>query len=372
MCNNNLAKIDKNFAVESFTENSETFYDASKPPFDVYGMYYSESDGDFRKFPTEVGAKMNLGFKVTADNTTGGRIRFKTNSPYLMFKVEERIAEGGVLPKMPLFNLYGISVYSNGKYVAQVAPEFTDLNFEQNKVSFERKIEFGVIDQAQDHQVKLFMPLYGGVKKLYIGVKQGCFVECGEKYTHTTPIVFYGNSITQGGCASRPGCDLVARLSEMLDSDVFNVSASGSCRAEQFTCEYLASLNPSIYVLDYDHNAPDVNHLKNTHYNLYKTVRSAHPDTPIVMLSKTNPQRYVDGTERKAVIKATYEKGVADGDKNVYFVDGETLLPKDDLENCTVDGCHLNDYGFYHMAKNLYPLLKSILEKSDENITSKN
>ncbi|MBR5900561.1 MAG: hypothetical protein IKZ38_04115 [Clostridia bacterium] len=361
---NNLTKIDKNFAVESFIVNGETFYDAGKPPFDIYGMYYSEKEGDFRKFPTEIGEKMNLGFKVTSDNTTGGRIRFKTNSPYLIFKVTERIAEGKVSRIMAFTTLYGISVYSNDKFVSQVSPELNNLNFDENKVEFERKVTFAPIDDAVEHEIKLFFPLYGGVKKLSIGVKEGCYIKSGCKYEYTKPIAFYGNSITQGSCASRPGCDLVGLLSDMLDTDVFNVSASGSCRGEQFTCEYLASLNPSIYVFDYDHNAPSVEHLQNTHYNLYKTVRNAHGQTPIVMLSRTNPQNYADGYLRKAVIKATYDKAVEQGDKNVYFVDGETLLPKENLANCTVDGCHLNDFGFYFMAKNLYPLLKKLLEQT--------
>ena len=61
------------------------------------------------------------------------------------------------------------------------------------------------------------------------------------------------------------------------------------------------------------------------------------------------------------MIRSTYENAVKSGDKNVYFVDGETLFGKNDRDACTVDGCHPNDLGFMRMAENIYPTLKKAL-----------
>ncbi|MBQ4043418.1 MAG: hypothetical protein IJD06_05410, partial [Clostridia bacterium] len=41
---------------------------------------------------------------------------------------------------------------------------------------------------------------------------------------------------------------------------------------------------------------------------------------------------------------------VLEGDKNVYFIDGETLFEGEFRDSCTVDGSHPNDLGFFRMA----------------------
>lgn len=359
-----IAKIDKNFKVNSsFEEDNVVWYDASKPPFDVYGMYYSTEDGDFRKFSKEVGEKVSLGFLVTADNTCGGRLRFKTNSPKIYLKVNQRIAEGKIPNMMTFINVYGLSLYSNQTFIRVAVPTFNEIDLENNNVDFKRDIDVAKFDKNEEHDCTIFFPLYGGVRKLYIGVEKGCYIEHGNKYKYDKPICFYGSSVTQGGSASRPGLDYVGRLSDMLDCDVYDFSASGSCHGEQSACDYLASLDPLFYVLDYDHNAPDYKHLEKTHYNLYKTIRKAHPTTPIVMISMFTPRDVVDSKERRQTIQQTYTKAKDSGDQNVYFIDGGKVFPKEFYEQCTNDNCHPNDIGFHFIALYLKPIFQEILNK---------
>ena len=59
----------------------------------------------------------------------------------------------------------------------------------------------------------------------------------------------------------------------------------------------------------------------------------------------------------------SYKKALKSGDKNVYFIDGRTLFGRADRENCTVDGCHPNDLGFYRMAQKIDKTIKKILSK---------
>ena len=63
---------------------------------------------------------------------------------------------------------------------------------------------------------------------------------------------------------------------------------------------------------------------------------------------------------RRAIIMRSYLKALENGDKNVYFIDGPTLVQyaKND---CSVDGTHPNDLGFYSMATVLLEQLKKIL-----------
>jgi hypothetical protein len=62
-------------------------------------------------------------------------------------------------------------------------------------------------------------------------------------------------------------------------------------------------------------------------------------------------------------VRKTYENAVNRGDKNVYFLDGETFYGDLDRDLCTVDGIHPNDLGFYRMATAIKPLLVLLLEK---------
>ena len=54
----------------------------------------------------------------------------------------------------------------------------------------------------------------------------------------------------------------------------------------------------------------------------------------------------------------------AEGDENVYFVDGKTLLGEEDVEAGFTDLLHPNDLGYYRIAKSLQPLFTEILKKT--------
>ncbi|MNC55096.1 hypothetical protein D3C75_1046070 [compost metagenome] len=70
-----------------------------------------------------------------------------------------------------------------------------------------------------------------------------------------------------------------------------------------------------------------------------------------------------DAWLRRKIIHRTYDNAYASGDRNVYFIDGESYFGKNDREACTVDGCHPNDLGFMRMAETIYPVLQKILSQ---------
>ncbi|MBR6916255.1 MAG: hypothetical protein IKN36_07835, partial [Clostridia bacterium] len=177
------------------------------------------------------------------------------------------------------------------------------------------------------------------------------------------PVLFYGSSITQGACASRPGLSYPAILGRRLDFEVINLGFSGSARGERVVAELIASLPLSAFVFDYDHNAESAEELERTHEPFFKIVREAQPSLPIIMISKADGLSGREQTlKRRDVIKKNYESALARGDRNVWFIDG-TLIYGDDAENCTVDNAHPNDIGFRHMVDAIYPVLKEALEK---------
>ena len=135
-----------------------------------------------------------------------------------------------------------------------------------------------------------------------------------------------------------------------------NFGFSGSARGEPAMARLIATVDMSVFVMDYDHNAPTAGHLEQTHEPFFRIVREARPELPVVIVSSpsinANPSRW---TERREIVRRTYENALSRGDTRVWFVDGETLFGTTDRDGCTVDGVHPNDLGFMRMAKAIRP-----------------
>ena len=125
--------------------------------------------------------------------------------------------------------------------------------------------------------------------------------------------------------------------------------------------DYIKQLDMSVFVYDYDHNAPTLEHLEETHERFFGIIREANPDLPIVMMSAPTFIPEKGWQLRKEVIKKTYDNAIANGDKNVYYIDGKDLMALAENEG-TVDDCHPNDLGFWFMAEALLPVIKDVLK----------
>jgi hypothetical protein len=205
----------------------------------------------------------------------------------------------------------------------------------------------------------LYLPLYNGVTSVEIGVPKerklaGAHPAAGAR---RKPIVIYGTSITQGGCASRPGMAFPAIVGRQLDTPVINLGFSGSGRMEPEMAELLAELDPSVYVLDCLWNmTPELVSARVEPF--VKTLRAARPDTPIV-LAEDCSVRNVCPTEKGTILRTIHQRLTAEGIKNLHFLSNRGMLG-DDTEG-TVDGCHPNDLGMMRQAevfaKAISPLL---------------
>ena len=103
--------------------------------------------------------------------------------------------------------------------------------------------------------------MYDSVDELLVGLQPGAVLQGGGSYRAAAPVAFYGSSITQGGCASRPGNSYQAVISRMLNCDYRNFGWSGSAHGELAMAQYIAQQPMSLFFLDYDHNSPSAEHL---------------------------------------------------------------------------------------------------------------
>ena len=362
------ATADKNLIIPKGQKEDTVFYDIRKPPFKIYGLYEPLTEPVFRRIPEEVAKGMSDGAYFHHANTTGGRVRFKTDSPYI--SVRAKMGHSSVMPHEAMAGSLGFDVYADGYHERALFPPVGYDGFTP-VVSvdpvFCAMSTFALPAPAEDgmRDITVYMPLYSSVDSMEIGIAPDAKIAEGGEYSHKTPIVFYGSSITQGCAATRPSTCYCAIVAGELDSDFINLGFSGNARGEAAITDYIASLDMSLFVYDYDHNAPNAEFLRKTHKTMFEKIRAAHPSLPIIMMSRPDRDRHPDKAERTSIVRETYESAIASGDKNVYFIDGHELFEDKYRELSTVDGIHPTDIGFLSMAKRV---LKTI---SDEKIILK-
>lgn len=338
-----IEDIDKNLKVETNIQRDDLVWlNVREAPFMIHGLYHPTEPGAFHRLDPEVAKATNEGVAGLNWHTAGGRVRFATNSPYIAIRADQPAS--ATMSHITKLGQSGFDLYSSAqgayRYMASFVPPYGLLP------GYSAIADVGAVMR----NYTIHMPLYDGVNELYIGLARGSEICACEPYTHTIPVLYYGSSITQDGCASRPGNGYQAMIARKLDTDFINLGFSGSARGETVMAEYLAGIRCSVFVCDYDHNAPSVEHLQNTHEPLYRIFRRAQPDTPVVFVSKPDFHPGTADEQRREIVRATYQKAAAEGDHNVYFIDGETLFEGEWRDSCTVDGCHPNDLGFSRMA----------------------
>ena len=361
---NNIEKIDKNLAVAgTLAENDLAFRNVRSSPFTIHGLLYEPDSGPFLRIPKHIAEKTNEGTFRLHTNTAGGRVRFRTNSSRIAIRA---VTPGKCLmPHMPFLGSSGFDLYEQTDIAYLYRGSFIPPINREN--SYESVISLG---SGTIRDLTIHFPLYDGVSELYIGLDADALLTTCKGYGHEDPIIFYGSSITQGGCASRPGNGYTNILSRNLDIDHRNLGFSGSSRGELVMADYIAEQPMCLFFFDYDHNAPDPDHLARTHEPFFLRIREKNPDLPIILASRTDTpkteQIAQDTKARKEIIVQTFINAQKRGDQNVRFIDGSTVFSvaqKLDVaaDGCTVDGTHPNDLGFACMAHVFGNEIKSCL-----------
>ena len=348
----NIDKIDTNLAAEQVEEDGLVYRNALTAPFSVHGLMAPTEDAPFfHRIPRELAEQVNPGVAHLYRNSAGGRVRFRTDSSRIAVRV--KVLEFSSNPKFSVLFTAGMDLYLDGQF-KKILPPPVDL-----QDSYTAIVEFG---GKQLHDVLIHFPAYGSVTELEIGLDADARLEAPTPYGITTPVVFYGSSITHGSSTSRPGNSYPNMLARRLNCDVLNLGFSGNALGEQVMAEYIAKLPMTAFVCEYDHNSPNADFLRQTHAPFIRTVREKNPDLPIVLMSRPRA-RFNDEEEakRREVVLQTSENARAAGDENIYFVDGAGILNIFGGDDGTIDTIHPNDLGFACVAKALGDVLETLL-----------
>lgn len=339
---------DPNLRVDAAINKPDVkLYDVRKPPFSLYGFYRPTEEPQFKRLPDSVAEATSPGVVGLYRDTAGGRVRFSTDSDYIAIRAE--MPQITRFSHMPLSGSAGFDLYIDD-------PEYGASRYRKTFIP-----PYGMVDGYEsvinlpDRRMRYFtihFPLYSQVKNLFVGIRQDASLGEGLSYCRELPVVFYGSSITQGGCASRPGNAYQNILSRELRLDHLNLGFSGNGKAEDAIVDYMATLPMLAFVSDYDHNAPSPDYLRATHQKLYDAIRAAHPDIPYLMISRPDFDGDLRNSNlRRDVVVDTLRHARANGDGNAWFIDGSSVFRGQFADACTVDGTHPNDLGFALFAE---------------------
>lgn len=306
----------------------------------IEGILNFDRHHTFRRYTDEIVEKIPR-LAEFDKRCTGARLRFRTDSAKV--RIEMQVGDQFVDRGMSYYQAntaYAFSgPYSSSVYKGLLSAEKP---YEDDTIH----IEF---DNDGMNEITVFFPRNSSVSGVKILLDDTAAVELPAPHKTELPFVFYGSSITEQGLTSAPFA-YPSLLSRFFDADFYNFGASGNARGETELAEYLGRIPKSIFFYDYDHNAPDAEHLRNTHEAFFRRFREFDPLTPVIMTSRpANDTPEYD--ERRAIIRKTWENAVADGDRNVWFLDGPLLFGSVDPALCTTDVTHPNDLGHYLMAQ---------------------
>lgn len=323
-----------------------TYYSAAE--MGIGGRIQSDSayEHPYDRFPLYMKEKVRKAVWDLAKNTAGVSIRFATNSGSI--KLKWKVLNDLKMNHMAETGIKGVDIYySDG------AGKWVYLNTARPK-GIEN--EYVVLKNAASimREYKLYLPLYDGVTELYIGVTHDAVIQKQEA-EHKKPIVFYGTSITQGGCASRPGMAYPAIIEREMGVPVINLGFSGNGRMEEPVAEFMAGCDASLYVIDCAANMTSAM-LHESVAKLVTALRKNRRETPILFIDGFNyTYGALDDTtaqliaEKNKAMRDEITKLQAAGIKGLYVIG----YPQDGTfpGEGAVDGVHLTDHGFYLFAK---------------------
>ena len=344
---NEITKWDSNLAITSaVVSNGVKWIDGRHLPiegraFDDVAFYYD-------RLPAGVTTNVNRGVRFMTHHTSGMLFRFATDSKRLDFKWVPFCSDLS-MPHMPSTGMSGIDVYrwdakkDRWMYV---------------KTGIVKDMKGGTLSIPWNPGTPCLvnLPLYNGIRSFSLGIETNSTVKALPPRPSgiNKPVVFYGTSITQGGCCTRPGLAFVNRVGRDLDVPVVGLGFSGSGVMELEMSDHIARIDASCYVLDCLWNMSlsvaqrPGRSVEGNYERFIRNLRSKRPGVPIVMAEQCDV--YMKGPcDKDRFIRRLYDKLVAEGWKNLIY------LPKDemytgDLEG-TVDGCHPNDIGMESMSK---------------------
>ncbi len=334
------------------------FVDARQ--FPLLGTVFNDTSTTvYQRLPDSLAQQIRPELFDLGMNPAGMSIRFASNSTKIALKWNS--AKAFRMNHMTPTGISGLDLYSlvDGEwiFVGSGRPGV-------NKKECKSTIIENMTPEMREYMI--FLSLYDGVDSLYIGIDSTAVIAqpMVDVPRREKPIVMYGTSILQGGCASRPGMAHTNILQRMLNREIYNLGFSGNGRLDVEIARLMATVDAGAYVIDALPNNT-TEQLKENIDPFFRILRNARPEVPVLFVeSPIFPNSRFDNqvkemlVEKNAALRSYYDSLVASGEKEIYYFEGERVFGG--CSEYTVDCNHMTDYGFQYFATQLAPILENI------------
>lgn len=328
--------------------------------------YGNEVQSYYDRLPAKAEKKVRKEVWDLSQNAAGLKIVFNTNAEEIVVRyTTSRNKKNYAMPHFPSTGVSGVDLFAenadgswawaNGSYQFNDTITYTFSGLTLDKAKYKNGRNF-----------HLYLPLYNGVAKMEIGVPEGSsfqFIPASVK----KPVIVYGTSIAQGGCASRAGMAWTNILNRKLHIPVVNLGFSGNGKLEKEVIDLLAEKEAEIFILDCLPNLSEKLHdVKGKTFYAVNTIRQKHPNTPIILVDQSHYTKGRLNSDRTAAILSinkiaheAYRELQSKGIKKLYYLKREAIgLTMDD----SVDGTHPTDIGMIKYAKAYEKMIRAILK----------
>ena len=351
----------------SFTAKAQTvFYDASA--FPLLGKISEETETRYERLPAKLNGISRSAIWDLGKNTAGLVLRFCSDSRTISVKWE--VLNDLTMNHMAPTGIKGLDLY---------CLEDNTWNYVNTARPVSKKNEATLISnmEKKEREWMLYLPLYDGIVSIEIGVESPAFI--GQPKIdlprRIKPVVAYGTSILQGGCASRPGMAHTNILARWLNCEVINLGFSGNALLDYEIAELMAECDASLYILDFMPNV-DAARVRERTEKFYRILREKRPDTPVVFIENpiyphsgydVNIQNHIQ--EKNKALNEVFNDLKAKKEKNIRLIPSAGMIGTDG--EATVDGVHFTDLGFMRYAEYLYPKIQAIMHVKHESSRKK-
>lgn len=358
------------------------YYDVRELGLPVIGKGFTDcirqndtvSDGYYTRLPASVQNSIRKAVWDLGQNSSGIAVRFRSDSKCIGAKW--KLLNNFSMAHMAATGIRGLDLYALGEDNEWHFAGTAQPNGKESRNVFIRKMD------GRMREYLMYLPLYDGVISLEIGIDSTASLLMPENpdllpLSAENPaegaILIYGTSVTQGGCATRPGMSFTSILERWLHRQTINLGFSGNGRMDKIMADEIAKVPASVYVIDCLANC-DYDIVRDSTEYFIRTIAEANPQTPILMLSNycypyhwLDAQFREDAAKENALWKEFCDKLRKEGYKNIKYIDlySECNMKRSAIgpdHEGTVDGVHMTDLGFLRYAETLLPYLEKALK----------
>lgn len=344
--------------ISLYIKSDPTYYNADQ--FTLIGKISDDTETLYERLPSYLKAVCRPPLWSLGKNTSGLAVRFRTNSSSISAKWV--VTSNNHMNHFTDTGTKGLDLYAweNDQW------QFVKAGLPKGKEN-ERVIISNMTPVEREYM--LFLPLYDGIESLFIGIDSTAYISNPVlPYPHTdSPIIVYGTSITQGGCATRPGMSYTNILQRSMNMEFINLGFSGNGQLDYEIAELMSTRkDAAMFILDFIPNVT-AEQLKEKTRKFFDIIRKENPNTAILFIetimfphSQFDNNTYETITEKNRLLKEEYDRIKNESDNNVYYLETRNLIGADG--EATIDGVHLTDLGFLRIAdeiqRKIIPILK--------------